>query len=121
LKSFLIACLLYVHGFRFRDRVLQKAEKANENATKVGVGAAGAGWLLSNFFGISLVAHSSGGALLTAGSGYIAGTYVSGSIAALIAIVGSVFWFFLLPLGLLVLFRRRIGQAMVKAGSWLSK
>jgi hypothetical protein len=69
-----------------------------------GLGAAGATSALSSFFGISLVVHSSGGLLLTAGSGYIAGTFISAGVVALATLLLP----FTLAIGLIIWFRKGI-------------
>lgn len=82
----------------------------NVTRNGVGVGAASATWLLSNFFGIGLVAHSSGGLILTAGSGYIAGTFIS-------AIYVTLFYAFLpfVMAGFLIFYFR---SKIVKGFDW---
>jgi hypothetical protein len=82
--KFVIACLLYLNGFRVKEGALEAIEQKSDSVAKVSFGAAGASWLLSNLFGISLVVHSSGGAILTAGSGYVAGTYHTESLATIV-------------------------------------
>ncbi len=84
--------------------IITALERIQKRKMAFGFGAAGATQALSSFFGISLVTHSSGGVLLSAGSGYIAGTFISASVVAL-------FWI-LLPLtiviGLAAYFRIRL-------------
>jgi len=84
--------------------VIAALDKIARRKTAFGLGAAGATYSLSQLFGITLVAHSSGGALLTAGSGYIAGTFVSAAVVA-------AFWLFLIPMvviGLIYSFRVKL-------------
>ena len=121
MKNFIVACLLYVYGFRRSDNKLQAVKNTTDSAAKVGFGALGSSWVLSNLFGITLVGHSSGGAILTAGSGYIAGTYLSASFATAIWAVSGLLWFIVLPVGLLVYFRKRIGAALIWVGNSLSR
>ena len=80
--------------------VIAALEKIATRKAAFGAGAAGATYFLSSFFGISFVAHSSGGALLTAGSGYIAGTFVSALAITLLP--------FVIAASVLIMFRTRV-------------
>ncbi|WIY27169.1 hypothetical protein [Parasedimentitalea psychrophila] len=95
--------------------IVAALERIATRKNSAGAGAFGATALLSKFFGISLVAHSSGGVILTAGSGYIAGTFIS-------AFVVSAFWI-LLPIAVIVggviWFRKQLTNALRALGTRL--
>jgi len=85
-----------------RSLIVPAIEKLATRKASFGAGAAGATFFLKSFFGISLVAHSSGGAILTAGSGYIAGTFISAFVVALFPLV--------VLAGIIIIFRRKLVQ-----------
>ncbi|WP_044025162.1 hypothetical protein [Roseobacter litoralis] len=99
-----------------RDFLIASLKKIASRRRGAGVGAVGATWALSNFFGISLVAHTSGGVLLTGGSGYIAGTFISATFVAL-------FWWILVPIAAVIgigfYFRRHVIGGFDWIVNWL--
>jgi hypothetical protein len=81
-------------------------------------GAAGAMSILGQVFGITAVAHSSGGMILTGAAGYISGTLVAGSIVWLV-------WPLLILVGFIAFFWNNIKRlsapsvgAFVAAFDW---
>ena len=121
MRNFIVTCLLRIKGFRFNNGNFETIGKTSDGAAKVSFGAAGATWLLVNVFGISLVTHSSGGAILSASSGYVAGTYLTASAAAIIGGASFFLWFVAVPVGILLVFRKRIGATLISLGNLLSR